>query len=118
MPTTHDLVKHVWGNGVSLTMPVPDPEGQNAILLRIAGHSHTKIVKGDYILLANGEHSTRYIVDEIDYMLDVTDMFKALVRFYPRYTCTVCGAQYDPPMPDSCAVCDQREADSHGSAQS
>lgn len=40
--------------------------------------------EGDYVILKNGDKTTRYQIEEISYYSDPTDMFKASVKFAPR----------------------------------
>lgn len=109
VPVTHDMTKQGWGHGISIFHDIsPEVDGT---LYKAVGHSQALVQQGDYIILAGDTEgrTTRYVVDKIDYKRDPRDMFEATLRFYPRYTCSECGAQYDPPMPESCAVCDAAE---------
>lgn len=40
--------------------------------------------KGDYLILENGEHGSRYQIDSIEYLGNPSDMWKAKVSFAPR----------------------------------
>ena len=39
---------------------------------------------GDYLILQNGDHSTRYVVDALRHYPDPPDMWRAEVTFAPR----------------------------------
>jgi hypothetical protein len=100
-PVTHDMTQHAWGHGISIFTP-RDKEGLTASVM---GHSQTRIEKGDYIIMGDRAGTTRYKVDKIKYKSDPHDLFEATLSFYPRRTCSNCGAQYDPPFPESCTKC-------------
>ncbi len=75
-PKTHDYTKSSWGHDLSWDVL----DGQK---LKIIGWgSGTK--DGDFLLLPNGNNSTRYKVDEISYFSDPTDQFKIIASFAPR----------------------------------
>ena len=76
-PKTHDFIDCSWGHSCSFT---PIDKGLKGSII---GHGGG-ISKGDYLLLKNGEHSTRYQVTEISYYSDPTDMFRGKVDFAPR----------------------------------
>ena len=44
------------------------------------------IKNGDYLLLNNGDYSTRYVVDYIKYYINPDDMWSAEASFSPRNT--------------------------------
>jgi hypothetical protein len=76
--TTHDYTKRkrTWGHDIGYR-PLPG----NRLDAHGWGYGlHT----GDYILLTNGDSTTRYQVDEIHYKPDPTDMWFATLSFAPR----------------------------------
>jgi hypothetical protein len=78
--TTHDFSKEkrTWGHDVSFTSIDDDPERG-----KVYGW-HYGIKIGDYLILQNGEGTTRYQVEAIRYRYDPPDMFFATVVFAPR----------------------------------
>ena len=75
---THDLSKKSWGCNYEIMSL--ENNGYNA---KIAGW-HSGIRNGDYLLLKNGDGSTRYKVSSIRYCSDPEDMFFATIDFSPR----------------------------------
>lgn len=78
MSKTHDYTNGTWGHDCNI-LNVLDG-GQR---LRASGWGRG-ISAGDYILLKNGEGSTRYQVSSIGYRLDPGDMWFADLHFAPR----------------------------------
>ncbi len=83
-PATHDYGpgKRYWGHDYTFT---PIDDGQRG---RATGWGKG-IRQGDYLLLANGDQSTRYRVESIKYGNSVSlgspdDMWKATLTFAPR----------------------------------
>lgn len=75
---THDYTRRTWGHDCT-TLKVIDG-GQR---LRLSGWGHG-IKAGDYLILPNGNGTTRYRVDSIDYQMDARDMWFAEATFAPR----------------------------------
>ena len=75
---THDYTAVGWGHSYSI-QSISD-EGQS---LSLAGWG-CGISNGDYLLLKNGEGSTRYKVDTVKYCRDPKDMWFAELSFSPR----------------------------------
>ncbi len=75
---THDYTRRTWGHDYT-TLRVIDG-GQR---LRLSGWG-LGINAGDYLILQNGNGSTRYRVDSIDYRTDPRDMWLAEASFAPR----------------------------------
>lgn len=77
-PATHDYSHRFWGHDYTVIRVIDD--GQQ---LAVSGWGHG-IEKGDYMLLQNGNSTTRYRVKEIDYKRDPDDMWHATMTFAPR----------------------------------
>ena len=75
---THDYTRRTWGHDYT-TLKVIDG-GQR---LRLSGWG-LGINAGDYLILPNGDGTTRYRVDSIDYRMDPQDMWFADATFAPR----------------------------------
>jgi MioC protein len=75
---THDYTRRTWGHDYA-TMAVIDGGRR----LRLSGWGHG-IKVGDYLILPNGNGTTRYRVDSIDYRMDPPDMWFAEATFAPR----------------------------------
>jgi hypothetical protein len=78
MPQTHDYTKRTWGHDYA-TVNVIDGGQQ----LRLSGWG-SDIHDGDYLIIRNGNGTTRYRVDRIEYRMDPADMWFADVTFAPR----------------------------------
>lgn len=79
-PQTHDYVRQTWGHAVSVRKT--SQEGRV-----IEGHlfSSRPVRTGDYLLLPNGDATTRYrIVGELDNPFDPGDMYFFTAEFAPR----------------------------------
>jgi hypothetical protein len=76
--TTHDYTKPCWGHNVSIMKAIDG--GQQ---LRVCGWGHG-VTAGDYVLLPNGDYTTRYRVYAIEYMVDPHDQWFAALTFAPR----------------------------------
>jgi hypothetical protein len=76
--STHDYTRRCWGHDFAVMRVIDD--GQK---LRLGGWGHG-VGEGDYLILANGDSSTRYVVEEIEYCADPHDQWFATVRFAPR----------------------------------
>jgi hypothetical protein len=74
---THDLTNRGWGRDYTF-----DPK-EDGLKGRMMGWTRG-INKGDYLILQNGNETTRYQVLNIEYAKDPTDMFFADVQFAPR----------------------------------
>ncbi len=75
--TTHDYTKRYWGHDYTLE---PINQGKKGHMMGWG----RGIKKGDFLLLENGDDSTRYKVDSINYRSDPPDMWSANVTFAPR----------------------------------
>jgi len=75
---THDYTRRTWGHDCT-TMAVTDGGRQ----LRLSGWG-SGIEAGDYLILPNGDSTTRYQVEKIDYRMDPPDMWFAEATFAPR----------------------------------
>lgn len=75
---THDYTRRTWGHDYT-TLEVIDG-GQR---LRLGGWG-LGIEAGDYLIFPNGNGTTRYRVDRIDYRMDPRDMWFAEATFAPR----------------------------------
>ena len=76
-PVTHDYTRRYFGHDFTIT---PIDGGMRAKLMGWG----TGIRKGDYLILPNGERTTRYRVDKVKYMLDPKDMWRIEASFAPR----------------------------------
>lgn len=76
MSETHDFTKRVWGHDVSLDV-LPDSK------LKLVGWKKG-IKLNDYVILPNGQNTTRYQISKIEYFADPSDMFRAIAEFAPR----------------------------------
>lgn len=75
--TVHDFTRRKWGHDYTFE---PIDTG-------LRGHMSgwkMGIREGDYLILRNGEATTRYQVETIRYMTDPRDQWFADVRFAPR----------------------------------
>lgn len=78
---THDFTVSRWGRAVG-TWDTDD----GGVTARITGWGRG-VKQGDYILLShNNGDPTRYRVERIEYYNDPPDMWRAEVRFAPRFT--------------------------------
>lgn len=75
---THDLSSQTWGRNYNV-MNI-HKEGMRVDLVGWC----EGIKKGDYLLLKQGDGTTRYLVDEIRYEGDPKDMWFAETSFAPR----------------------------------
>ena len=78
MNKVHDLSDRAWGNNYSITS-----FGDDGINIRLCGWCYG-ISQGDYLILKNGEDTTRYKVDHINYLGNPGDMWSASATFSPR----------------------------------
>jgi hypothetical protein len=76
-PQTHDYTVREWGHDYTFT-PVED--GRRG---QVVGWG-TGLQDGDYLLLRNGDGSTRYRIKRVAYFRDPEDMWRADVVFAPR----------------------------------
>lgn len=79
-PRTHDFGpgNRSWGHDYTVNQIIDG--GQR---LRLTGWGPCMNV-GDYILLANGQRASRYRIAEYKPVMDVDDMWRAVVDFAPR----------------------------------
>lgn len=76
-PTTHDYQRRYWGHDYNFT---PIDKGMKG---RATGWG-AGIKKGDFLILQQEPHGTRYKVDAIKYFSDPSDMWSADLSFAPR----------------------------------
>ena len=76
-PATHDYTVRCWGHDYTF-----DPR-VGGLKARMMGWGHG-IEAGDYLIIVNGNGSTRYQVDSIKYFDNPRDMWSAEVSFAPR----------------------------------
>lgn len=74
---THDYTKPRWGHDYTFS---PVNGGLKGELMGWG----MGIEAGDYLIIRNGDGSSRYQVDEIEYFADPKDMWKATATFAPR----------------------------------
>lgn len=74
---THDYTVREWGHDSVFT---PIDGGQRA---SVSGWGYG-LERGDYALFPNGERTTRYRIDRIEYYRDPPDMWHAEMTFAPR----------------------------------
>jgi len=75
---THDYSVRGWGHDFHVLEAT-----DNGMSLRLAGWGKG-INNNDYIILPNGEDTTRYQIDNIKYMSDPRDQWFASASFAPR----------------------------------
>lgn len=76
MSKTHEFTR-TWGDNYTFT---PLNDGQAG---RVSGWK-AGIQEKDYLILQNGNATTRYQVESVKYYDDPRDMFAAQVKFAPR----------------------------------
>jgi hypothetical protein len=75
---THDYTRRSWGHDYSITEVIDGGKR-----LRMMGWGRG-IAAGDYLVIPNGDSTTRYEVEKIDYRSDPADMWFAEAQFAPR----------------------------------
>jgi hypothetical protein len=75
--TTHDYTRLSWGHNYTFKPVRGGLEGQ------MLGWGK-EIRAGDFLLLQNGDKTTRYRIRDIRYYVDPEDMWEAWVVFAPR----------------------------------
>lgn len=78
MNETHDLSPKTWGNDYIFT---PIDAGQRG---KLSGWHPEHMEPGDFVILRNGDDTTRYQITKIEWMTDPRDQFFADVTFAPR----------------------------------
>ena len=68
-----------WGHQFTVTQI-----GDGGLTLNGMGHFSGRIERGDFFILSNKGSTTRYKVDEIEWLLNPSDMFSATLSFAPR----------------------------------
>lgn len=76
--TIHDYTNQSWGHAISVWN-----SNDNGIHVTALGHGRG-LKKKDYIILANGNSTTRYQIKSIEYYFNPPDMWKAQLKFAPR----------------------------------
>lgn len=75
---THDYTDRKWGHDFGVHEVID--QGRK---LKLFGWGK-RILPGDYLILPNGVHTTRYQVEDIIYENNPPDMWWATVNFSPR----------------------------------
>ena len=75
---THDYTQRGWGHDITYR---PEDGGK---ILRGSLWSPTRVSEGDYLILANGDRTTRYRVTEARWCVDPGDMYHFVAQFAPR----------------------------------
>lgn len=75
---THDYTRRVWGHDFTITQVF-----DGGLKLAMCGWGNG-ISKGDFLILPNGDATTRYRVKSIEYYSNPPDMWKATAEFAPR----------------------------------
>ena len=75
---THDYTRRAWGHNYEITQVI-----DGGLNLSMCGWGNG-IRKGDFLILPNGNETTRYQVKSIEYYNNPPDMWKASVKFAPR----------------------------------
>jgi len=78
MAITHDYTGREWGKNYSIISTKDEGLG-----LSLSGWG-AGIRSGDYIVIRNGNDTTRYIFDTISYHSDPADMWNGTLTFSPR----------------------------------
>ena len=78
MSKTHDYSIKEWGHNYQITSYEDDGHK-----LRMAGWGYG-IKDGDFLIVKNGDGTTRYKIDSISYQSDPPDMWFASTTFAPR----------------------------------
>ncbi len=81
-PKNHDYTVRTWGHDYTITTVI---DGGSCLHLVGWGHG---IENGDYLILPNGDETTRYMVESIKYKSDPSDMWSAKATFAPRQDAT------------------------------
>jgi MioC protein len=77
-PREHDYTTRHWGHDVAIHRVM---DGGN--ILGVSGWGGG-VKRGDYLILPQGEGTTRYQVEHIFYQPDPPDMWSATLHFAPR----------------------------------
>jgi hypothetical protein len=75
---THDYTCRSWGRNFTI-IEIFD----GGMRLDIMGWGYG-ISKGDFLILPNGNETTRYLIKFIEYKSNPPDMWQAMVEFAPR----------------------------------
>ena len=76
-PQTHNYTLRYWGHDYTFD---PIDGGQRAHMMGWG----RGIQAGDYLIIQNGQDTTRYQIDSIEYYSDPPDMWSAQAIFAPR----------------------------------
>lgn len=79
IPLVHDFSKPYWGHKCEITRI--DINGQK---LHLAVWTQDRLEVGDYLILGNGEDTTRYKIEALDRQHDPADMHFVKAVFAPR----------------------------------
>jgi hypothetical protein len=74
----HDLSERSWGCNYTIINA-----SDGGINITLSGWK-SGICNGDFIILKNGDDTTRYVIDDISYHYDPHDMWAASATFSPR----------------------------------
>jgi MioC protein len=78
MSITHNYTERRWGKDYSI-IAIED----GGLSLALSGWGRG-IRSGDYIIIKNGDDTTRYMFDTISYHSDPSDMWNGTLTFSPR----------------------------------
>ena len=79
-PTTHDFTRRYWGHDYSILKVI-----KNGQKLWACVFSPMRLREGDFLVLANGDSTTRYqVTGDIDRPLDPGDQYFVPLKFAPR----------------------------------
>jgi hypothetical protein len=78
MSNTHDFTETAWGHNLSI-LNIED----GGLSITLAGWG-MGLSNDDYIIIKNGDDTTRYKLDSVEYKRDPTDMWFASASFAPR----------------------------------
>lgn len=80
VPVTHDYTRRMWGHDYGFTTK---DKGQT-LDAHGWGPRGSYLSVGDFLLIQNGDRTTRYMVEAVRYCPDPRDMWFATLRFAPR----------------------------------
>ena len=75
---THDYTRRSWGHDFTITQIF-----DGGMWLDMMGWGHG-LSEGDFIILPNGNQTTRYLIKSVQYKSNPPDMWRAKVEFAPR----------------------------------
>jgi len=75
---THDYTRRTWGHDFTITKNI-----DGGMWLHMMGWGHG-LSEGDFIILPNGNETSRYLIKSVQYKSNPPDMWKAEAEFAPR----------------------------------